>query len=145
MGPQQKFLGRVYRKAIFREYTDSTFTARKPRASEWEHLGMLGPLLRGSVGDTIRVVFRNKADRPYSMHPHGLFYDKDSEEAPYDDGSGAAEKKDDGVAPGETHVYTWADGSPTDVDPTRTRWPPRRCRAWWISRTSITWPTSGNR
>jgi len=108
MVPQQEFLGRVYRKAIFREYTDSTFTTQKPRLPEWEHLGLLGPLLRGSVGDTIRVMFRNKADRPYSMHPHGVFYNKDSEGAPYDDGSGAANKGDDGVAPGGTHVYTWA-------------------------------------
>ena len=107
MAPQQEFLGRVYRKAIYREYTDSTFTTQKPRSPEWEHLGILGPLLRGVVGDTIRVVFRNKADRPYSMHPHGVFYTKDSEGAPYDDGSGDANKRDDGVAPGETHVYVW--------------------------------------
>lgn len=107
MAPQQEFIGRVYRKAIYREYTDSTFTSQKPRTPEWEHLGMLGPLLRGTVGDTIRVVFRNKADRPYSMHPHGVFYNKDSEGSPYDDGTGAPDKKDDGVAPGETHVYTW--------------------------------------
>lgn len=108
MVPQQEFLGRVYKKAIYREYTDSTFTTQKPRPAEWQHLGLLGPLLRGAVGDTIRVIFRNKADRPYSMHPHGVFYNKDSEGAPYDDGSGAADKKDDGVAPGESHVYTWA-------------------------------------
>lgn len=108
MAPQQEFLGRVYRKAIFREYSDSTFTTQKPRSPDWEHLGMLGPLLRGSVGDTIRVFFRNKADRPYSMHPHGVFYNKDSEGSPYDDGSASPDKKDDGVPPGESHTYTWA-------------------------------------
>lgn len=108
MAPQQEFLGRVYRKAIFREYTDSTFTTQKPRSPDWEHLGMLGPLLRGSVGDTIRVVFRNKADRPYSMHPHGVFYNKDSEGSPYDDGSASPDKHDDGVPPGESHTYIWA-------------------------------------
>ena len=105
--PQPEFIGRVYRKAVYREYTDSTFTTLKPRAPEWEHLGILGPLLRGSVGDTIRVVFKNQADRPYSMHPHGVFYNKDSEGAPYADGSPDPDKKDDGVPPGQVHVYTW--------------------------------------
>ena len=107
MVPRAEFLGRVYRKAIYREYTDSTFSTLKARPPEWEHLGMLGPMIRGVVGDTIRVVFRNKADRPYSMHPHGVFYNKDSEGAPYADGTAGPDQKDDGVAPGETHVYTW--------------------------------------
>ena len=99
MVPHPEYLGRVYRKAVYREYTDSTFTTAKPRPPEWEHLGILGPLLRGVVGDTIRVVFRNKADRPYSMHPHGVFYHKDSEGAPYADGSSTPDKADDGVGP----------------------------------------------
>jgi FtsP/CotA-like multicopper oxidase with cupredoxin domain len=47
----------------------------KPRPAAWTHLGILGPLLRAEVGDTIKVVFRNNAGRPYSMHPHGVFYD----------------------------------------------------------------------
>lgn len=105
--PQPEAIGRVYRKAIYREYTDSTFATPKPRAPEWEHLGILGPLLRGVVGDTIRVVFRNKADRAYSMHPHGVFYTKDSEGAPYADGTGETDKQDDGVPPGGTHLYVW--------------------------------------
>lgn len=105
--PQSEAIGRVYRKALYREYTDSTFSTLKPRAPEWEHLGMLGPLLRGVVGDTIRVMFRNNADRPYSMHPHGVFYNKDSEGAPYADGTEGANKQDDGVPPGETHQYVW--------------------------------------
>ncbi len=104
-GPDR--IGRIYRKAIYREYTDSSFTNLKPRTPEWEHLGILGPLLRAEVGDTLRVVFRNRANRPYSMHPHGVFYNKDSEGSPYDDGSNAGDKKDDAVPPGGTHVYVW--------------------------------------
>jgi FtsP/CotA-like multicopper oxidase with cupredoxin domain len=100
-------IGRKYKKAIYREYTDSSFTTLKPRASEWEHLGILGPLLRAVVGDTIRVVFRNNGSYPYSMHPHGVFYTKDSEGAPYADGTTGADKGDDGVPPGGTHVYLW--------------------------------------
>ncbi len=100
-------IGRTYRKAIYREYTDSGFTSLKPRPAEWEHLGILGPLLRASVGDTIRVVFRNNAGRAYTMHPHGVFYTKSSEGAPYEDATTDADKADDGVPPGGTHVYVW--------------------------------------
>ena len=56
-GPDR--IGKVYKKAIYRAYTDDTFTELIPRAPEWEHLDMLGPLLRAAVGDTIVVVFRN--------------------------------------------------------------------------------------
>jgi manganese oxidase len=100
-------IGKVYRKAIYREYTDATFTKLKPRGPEWEHLGILGPVLRAEVGDTIRVIFKNNATRPYSMHPHGVFYEKASEGAVYDDGSTPADKGNSVVPPGETHTYTW--------------------------------------
>ncbi|HUL68984.1 MAG TPA: hypothetical protein VLT17_01965, partial [Gemmatimonadales bacterium] len=66
----------AYQKVLYREYTDSTFKTLKPRPPEWEHLGFLGPLIRGVVGDTLRVVFRNNGPRPFSMHPHGVFYTK---------------------------------------------------------------------
>ncbi len=104
-GPHR--IGSVYRKAIYREYTDETFTQLKPRPAEWEHAGILGPILRAEVGDTIKILFKNNATRPYSMHPHGVFYDKDSEGAPYDDGTSGADKEDDAVPPGKTHIYTW--------------------------------------
>ena len=97
----------TYRKVLYREYTDSSFRTLKPRAPEWDHLGFLGPLIRAEVGDTIRVVFRNNAQHPYSMHPHGVIYDKDSEGAPYADGTSGADKADDGVPPAATHVYVW--------------------------------------
>ncbi len=97
----------VYRKALFREYTDGTFQTLKPRPLEWQHLGFLGPVIHGIVGDTIRVVFRNNGHRAYSVHPHGVFYKKDSEGAPYGDGTVGADKADDAVPPGGTHVYVW--------------------------------------
>jgi FtsP/CotA-like multicopper oxidase with cupredoxin domain len=96
-----------YLKALYREYTDSSFKTLKPRPPEWEHLGFLGPVLHAVVGDTIRVVFRNNARHPYSVHPHGVFYKKDSEGAPYEDGTSGADKADDGVPQGGTHVYVW--------------------------------------
>ena len=96
-----------YRKVLYREYTDSTFRTLKPRPPQWEHLGFLGPLIRAVVGDTIRVVFRNNGDRPYSVHPHGVLYDKSSEGVPYNDGTSGRDKADDGVPPGQTYTYVW--------------------------------------
>ncbi|HKS06798.1 MAG TPA: multicopper oxidase domain-containing protein [Gemmatimonadaceae bacterium] len=107
MEPAPGRVGRVWHKAIYREYTDSTFTTLKPRPPEWEHLGMLGPLVRGTVGDTIKILFKNNASFPASMHPHGVIYNKDSEGAPYADGTTGADKYDDGVPTGKTHLYTW--------------------------------------
>jgi len=104
-GPHR--IGTVYRKAVYREYTDETFTKLKPRAPEWEHAGILGPILRAEVGDAIRVTFKNNATHPASMHSHGVFYNKDSEGASYDDGTSGNDKADDDVPPGKTHVYTW--------------------------------------
>jgi FtsP/CotA-like multicopper oxidase with cupredoxin domain len=104
-GPHR--IGKVYRKAIYREYTDESFSHLKPRAPEWEHAGILGPIIRAEVGDTIHVFFKNNATKPYSVHPHGVFYNKDSEGSMYDDGTSGADKEDDSVPPGHTHLYTW--------------------------------------
>jgi len=97
-------IGNVYRKAIYREYTDETFTAQKKRATEWEHLGIMGPLIRAEVGDTIVIHFRNNATQPYSMHPHGVSYSRDSEGTPYADTSMAGAGL---VPPNQTHTYIW--------------------------------------
>ena len=65
--PGPNHIGHLYRKAIYREYTDATFATRKQRPPEDEYLGVLGPILRAEVGDTIKVVFKNSSSRPYSM------------------------------------------------------------------------------
>ncbi len=100
-------IGSVYRKAVYREYTDASFRQLKPRPPMWQHLGLVGPILQAEVGDTIKVVFKNNGTHPYSVHPHGVFYNKDSEGAGYNDGTSGADKADDDVPPGETHTYTW--------------------------------------
>jgi FtsP/CotA-like multicopper oxidase with cupredoxin domain len=107
MEPGPHVTGRKAKKALYREYTDDTFSTLAPRASEWEHLGFLGPLIRAEVGDTIVVVFRNNTKFPASVHPHGVFYNKDSEGAHYADGTSDADRADDGVPPGGTHRYVW--------------------------------------
>ncbi|GBF99637.1 multicopper ferroxidase [Raphidocelis subcapitata] len=105
-GPDR--VGRKYMKARYVEFTDATFTRKKRIAPEWEHLGVLGPVLRGVVGDTLLVTFANKLPEGYpsvSMHPHGVLYDKGSEGSPYSDGMPPAPS--DAVAPGQTVTYTW--------------------------------------
>ncbi|HWQ70119.1 MAG TPA: multicopper oxidase domain-containing protein [Patescibacteria group bacterium] len=100
-------IGKVYRKAVYREFTDATFTTEKARGPQWEHLGVLGPVIRGEVGDTIQVIFKNMTSFATSIHPHGVSYLKDSEGAPYNDGTSGADKADDAVPPGGTHTYAW--------------------------------------
>lgn len=41
--------------------------------------GLLGPTLRAEVGDTLIVHFKNMADKPISIHPQGLVYNKKAE------------------------------------------------------------------
>jgi manganese oxidase len=103
--PAARRIGRMYKKAVYREFTDETFTTEKVRPPEKQYLSILGPILRGEVGDTIRLVFRNKASHLFSIHPHGVFYEKDSKGADYNDGTSPADKKDVGVPPGGTHDY----------------------------------------
>jgi len=100
-------IGHLALKAIFREYTDSTFATLKPRPADQQYLGILGPLMRAEVGDTIRVVFRNNLDAPATMHPHGVFYTKESEGSPYAAGPGERDLEGNAVPPGHTHVYVW--------------------------------------
>jgi len=69
-------IGRVYKKAIFRQFTDDTYSHEIPKAA-W--LGFLGPVLKAEEEDVFIVHMKNFASRPYSVHPHGVFYDKDSE------------------------------------------------------------------
>jgi hephaestin len=109
--------GRVHRKAVYVEYADDKFEKPKPRPREWAHLGMMGPVLRAEVGDVIRVIFKNKASRPYSLHPHGVFYLKADEGAPSNDGKTPLEKKGDAVEPGAVQIYVWPVPERSGPDP----------------------------
>ena len=80
--------GSLYRKVLYRAYTDASFTQL---ATQPAWLGFLGPVLRAEVGDQLELVVRNKAARPYSIHIHGL--------PPAENGVA--------VPPGGTHTYRW--------------------------------------
>ncbi len=98
---------RIYHKAVYREYTDASFRVLKIRPQQWEHLGILGPLIRAEVGDSVRTVFKNNTHLSVTMHPHGLEYKKDAEGALYNDGTAGTVKLDDTIAPGHTYTYIW--------------------------------------
>lgn len=69
--------------------------------------GIPGPVLRGHVGDVIRVHFRNNDAHykwPHSLHPHGVRY------SPESDGSWMADdasKPGTAVAYKESYTYSW--------------------------------------
>jgi hypothetical protein len=86
-------------KTRFIEYTDDTFTTKKPQP-EW--LGILGPIIRAEVGDEVDVTFMNRTRLPHDMHPHGLRYDKNSEGSFY-----IPFGKGDRVPPGRKFTYRW--------------------------------------
>uniref|UniRef100_A0A8C5DCQ1 ferroxidase n=1 Tax=Gouania willdenowi TaxID=441366 RepID=A0A8C5DCQ1_GOUWI len=119
-GPQR--IGSVYKKAMYRQYTDATYSRLSPRP-DW--LGFLGPVLRAEVDDVIVVHLKNFASRNYSMHPHGVFYEKNTEGALYPDGTSNILKKDDSVPPGANYTYRWEvrpEFAPTNDDSNCLTW-----------------------
>ncbi|XP_029957075.1 hephaestin-like protein 1 [Salarias fasciatus] len=119
-GPRS--IGSVYKKAMYRQYTDGTYSSLSPRP-EW--LGFLGPILRAEVDETIVVHLKNFASRNYSVHPHGVFYEKNAEGALYPDGTSDSLKRDDAVPPGGSYTYRWEvrpEFAPTDDDANCLTW-----------------------
>lgn len=101
-GPQR--VGSVYLKCVYRGYTDASFRHRLTRPAAEAYMGLLGPTLHAVVGDTLRVVFRNRCTFPTSMHPHGVQYDKASEGASY---NGTPPGSAGIVPPGGQTTYLW--------------------------------------
>jgi len=101
------YIGSVYRKAMYREYTDSTFLHLKPRPPGQNYLGLVGPIIHAEVGDTVKVVFRNHGSHPYSIHPHGVSYTAAMEGAVQDRGMAMHDADGNSVAPGKTYTYIW--------------------------------------
>ncbi|MFY9853384.1 MAG: multicopper oxidase domain-containing protein [Terracidiphilus sp.] len=128
INPAPRIKSTIYHKAVYHEYTDATFATLKPRPPEWEHLGILGPVIRAEVGDVIKVVFKNNLGVPCSMHPHGLAYDKESEGAYYGEAPLVppdSSHKGDAVPPGEVFTYTWTvpeRAGPGPMDPSSILW-----------------------
>ncbi|XP_066097316.1 ceruloplasmin-like [Saccopteryx bilineata] len=115
-------IGGTYQKLVFRGYTDASFQTQKARE---EHFGLIGPVIKAEVGDTIQVTFYNKGPVPLSMQPHGLLYSKDNEGSFYRTPGGGDPPASSHVNPGKRFVYTWqvpADVGPTSTDPNCLTW-----------------------
>ncbi|KAM7417567.1 hypothetical protein PAMA_017283 [Pampus argenteus] len=112
---RSKDIPQKYIKAVYREYTDSTYTVPKTRPS-WT--GIQGPVIIAQARDRVVVHFKNLAAQPYSISPVGITYWKQSEGAGYDDSTAGQEKEDDAVPPGGYYEYVWdIKSGPTASDP----------------------------
>ncbi|XP_057285609.1 coagulation factor VIII isoform X2 [Pezoporus wallicus] len=112
-GPHR--IGSRYKKVMFVEYEDATFKKRK--VSDQLDKGILGPVIKGEVGDQFKIVFRNLASRPYNIYPHGLTSVK-----PYHAMKPSQDKdvKDIPIPPGQSFTYSWkvtTEDGPTQADP----------------------------
>ncbi|KAK1903336.1 Coagulation factor V [Dissostichus eleginoides] len=114
-----------FTKVVFRGYMDSSFSTPDIRGEIDEHLGILGPVIKTEVGQSIMVVFMNKASRPYSLHPNGVTYTKHTEGLSYEDGSEYWYKYDNEVQPNTTFTYIWKVNSKVGPMPTESH-----CRTW---------------
>uniref|UniRef100_A0A8C5X6J4 Coagulation factor VIII n=1 Tax=Malurus cyaneus samueli TaxID=2593467 RepID=A0A8C5X6J4_9PASS len=86
-----------YRKVVFREYLDDSFTQPVQRRELDEHLGILGPYIRAEVQDVIMVTFKNLASRPFSFHSTLTAYEEEQGRA----------QQGGVVQPGSQRKYSW--------------------------------------
>uniref|UniRef100_A0AAQ5XIC1 ferroxidase n=1 Tax=Amphiprion ocellaris TaxID=80972 RepID=A0AAQ5XIC1_AMPOC len=89
---QGGFIGSRYKKVVYRQYTNDKFTKQVERTADMEHLGIMGPMIHANVGDKVKVVFKNMATRPYSIHANGVKTETPDVHQ---------------TQPGQTHTYTW--------------------------------------
>ncbi|KAK9320601.1 Cupredoxin [Lipomyces orientalis] len=104
--PSNTTIGTKYDKALFKGYTDATFTeySEQPPSA-----GFQGPILRAEVNDMIEILLINKMPDFYvSLHSMGLFYLKSSEGSLYPDGGPIP--KGNVIPPGGCAVYKWLVG-----------------------------------
>ncbi|MEQ2171690.1 hypothetical protein GOODEAATRI_013344 [Goodea atripinnis] len=104
---QQNMRETEFTKVVFRGYLDVSFSTPDLRGEIDEHLGILGPVIKAEVGQTIMIVFKNNANRPYSLHPNGVSYTKQFEGLSYEDGSKYWYKYDNEVQPNTSYTYIW--------------------------------------
>lgn len=84
-------LGWIYHKAIYREYSDASFTKVLGRSAQDRYEGLVGPTIHAEVGDTVTVVFRNHTQFPVDLAPAGLL----------------SRPAATTVSPGRTVTYRW--------------------------------------
>lgn len=90
----------TYHKQHYVRYTDGTFTTPIAQPASF---GILGPMIHAVVGDTLKIVFRNRTTTPVSIHAHGVRYAPADEGAAYNPPRGGG----DSVKAGGEYTYTW--------------------------------------
>lgn len=97
-------IGTKWHKAVYRGYTDASFSQRSPQPA-WQ--GIQGPTIRAEVGDLVEILFVNRLTTHYaSMHSMGLSYPKHDEGAVYQFANETV--TGDAVPPnGGCWVYRW--------------------------------------
>lgn len=110
-------IGTKWRKAVYRGYTDATFSQQTLQPA-WQ--GIQGPTIRAEVGDLVEILFVNRLSTHYaSMHSMGLSYSKDNEGAVYEFANETV--RGDAVPPsGGCWVYKWVvpeSAAPNNHDP----------------------------
>lgn len=101
--------GTKWQKALYRGYTDATFSTLLPQPP-WQ--GVQGPTLRSEVGDMIEILFVNRLSSNYaSIHSMGLAYTKENEGSVYPNNTVPGQESHpapgDAVPPGGCVVYKW--------------------------------------
>uniref|UniRef100_A0A665XG36 Coagulation factor VIII, procoagulant component n=1 Tax=Echeneis naucrates TaxID=173247 RepID=A0A665XG36_ECHNA len=101
-----------YKKVVYVEYTDATFTERKSPVSK-----LIGPLLKGKVNDEFHITFKNLASHPFNIYPNGL-----TKIIPLQNIENNAGKdlRSMAVPPNETFSYMWkltTEDGPLEGDP----------------------------
>uniref|UniRef100_H2ZM28 F5/8 type C domain-containing protein n=1 Tax=Ciona savignyi TaxID=51511 RepID=H2ZM28_CIOSA len=102
----------IYKKVLYEEFIDSTFTKRKPRVDK---NGLLGPVIKAEAGDTIKVVFQNQACRPYSIHPVKLHHSVNNTGTDFAHRDPIFTNRGS-VFTGHTRTYTWTVPPMADID-----------------------------
>ncbi|XP_029328883.1 coagulation factor VIII [Mus caroli] len=87
-----------FKKVVFQEFTDGSFSQPLYRGELNEHLGLLGPYIRAEVEDNIMVTFKNQASRPYSFYSSLISYKEDQR---------GEDPRRNFVKPNETKIYFW--------------------------------------
>ncbi|KAI7330553.1 Cupredoxin [Hortaea werneckii] len=125
--------GSKWLKALYRGYTDSTFSQRSEQPA---FQGTQGPTIRSEVGDLIEIMFvNNLSDNYATMHSMGLAYNKaHGEGADYpnntspgvnvvlDESNAVPPMLQHGVEPGGCVVYKWMvpeNAGPNNNEPVR--------------------------
>jgi manganese oxidase len=105
-------IGSQYTKGMFVGYEDEDFKIPLNRTTNQAYQGLLGPIIRGEVGQTLSVTVFNDLPIPITFFISGLSLSKSNGGLPYADGS-----LDNTIQTGENRTFvfelTEADGPPT--------------------------------